>query len=310
MSTLALGKNNTRSKAVKRIIRHWQWYLLMLLPFAWLIIFRYVPMVGIQIAFRDYMGGSIFSGDFVGLYQFRNFFRTPQSFTLILNTLEISAYSLIAGFPLPIILALFLNASVFKRLTKSVQMITYAPYFISTVVMVGIINQIIHPQFGIINEVIKAFGHDPINFIGIPSIFKSLYVWTGVWQYTGYSSIIYLAVLSSVDPTLHEAAVMDGASMFKRMIHIDLTAIIPTATIMLILNAGNIMNVGFEKIYLMQNSLNMITSDVIATHVYRRGLEGAQFSYATAVGLFNSVVNMILLVVVNQIARRGENSLW
>jgi putative aldouronate transport system permease protein len=267
-------------------------------------------MIGLQIAFRDYWGGSIFSGKFIGLYHFRNFFKTPQSLQLILNTLGISAYSLIAGFPLPIFLALFLNASIFTRLKKSVQMVTYAPYFISTVVMVGIITQIIHPQFGLVNRFVQFLGYESQNYIGMPSLFKSLFVWTGVWQYTGYNSIIYLAVLSSVDPALHEAAVVDGASRFKRIIYIDLPAILPTATIMLILNAGNVMNVGFEKVYLMQNSLNMVASDVISTHVYRRGLEGAQFSYATAVGLFNSVVNMVLLVIVNEIARQGETSLW
>ncbi|MDR1059636.1 MAG: ABC transporter permease subunit [Clostridiales bacterium] len=299
-----------RGGLARRIARHWQWYALIAAPLLWLAVFRYIPMAGVQLAFRDYMGGSIFSGKFVGLYHFRNFFRSPQALPLILNTLGISAYNLAAGFPLPIVLALFLNVCTSNRLKKSVQMITYAPYFISTVVMVGILNQLVHPQFGLINKAISLAGFEPQNIMGIPDLFKSVYVWSGIWQYTGYNSIMYIAVLSGVDPSLHEAAVMDGASAFKRMLHIDIPAIIPTATIMLILNAGNIMNVGFEKVYLMQNSLNMATSDVIATHVYRRGLESAQFSYATAVGLFNSFVNMLLLIIVNQVARRGENSLW
>lgn len=291
-------------------MRHWQWYLIIALPVVWLIIFRYIPMIGIQIAFRDYRGGSIFSGAFVGLRHFQNFFKSPQALQVIRNTLGISLYSLVAGFPLPIIMALCLNMCRSQKLTKTVQMITYAPYFISTVVMVGILNQLVHPQFGLINKGIVALGFQAQNIMGMPDLFKSIYVWSGIWQYTGYNSIMYIAVLASVDPTLHEAAVCDGASAFQRVIHIDLPSVLPTATIMLILNVGNIMNVGFEKIFLMQNSLNMVSSDVISTLIYRRGLEGAQFSYASAVGLFNSVINMALLVIVNQIARRGETSLW
>ena len=208
-------------------------------------------------------------------------------------------------------MALFLNVCISNRLKKSVQMITYAPYFISTVVMVGILQQLVHPQFGLITRALTSMGIESLNILAEPKLFKSVYVWSGIWQHTGYNSIIYIAALSTVNPTLHEAAIVDGASRFKRMIYIDLPAIIPTATVMLILSMGGIMNVGFEKIFLMQNYLNMSSSDVISTYVYRRGLEGAQFSYATAVGLFNSVVNLILIVIVNNIARRyGETSLW
>ena len=295
---------------IQKIMRHWQWYLIILVPVIWLVVFKYIPMLGLQIAFRDYTGGSIFSGKFVGLYHFRNFFKSPQAFQIIGNTIGISVYSLIAGFPLPVIMALFLNVCHSNKLTKSVQMITYAPYFISTVVMVGIINQLVHPQFGIINQLLMSTGVNSINVMGEPGLFKSIYVWTGIWQYTGYDSIMYIAVLAGVDPTLHEAAVVDGATRFKRVLHVDIPSIIPTAIIMLILRVGNIMNIGFEKIFLMQNSLNMSTSDVISTFVYRRGLEGAQFSFASAVGLLNSVISLILLICVNQIARRGETSLW
>jgi putative aldouronate transport system permease protein len=311
LSSTALAKQKHRTPAQK-ILRHWQWYLLLLPPLAWLVIFRYIPMIGLQIAFRDYRGGSIFSGNFVGLYHFQNFFRSPAAATIIKNTMGISVYNLIAGFPLPLILALLLNACVSNKLKKSVQMITYAPYFISTVVMVGILQQLVHPQFGIINNIMKSMGFgNIINIMAEPSLFKSVFVWSGIWQFTGYSSIMYIAVLSGVDPTLHEAAVVDGATRFKRMIYIDLPMIIPTATILLILNVGQIMNVGFEKVFLMQNTMNLATSDVISTFVYRRGLEGAQFSFASAVGLFNSVINMILLVIVNQIAKRlGDTSLW
>ena len=311
MSTAVVSTKKGRTP-IQKILRHWQWYLLLLPPLVWLVIFRYIPMVGIQIAFRDYRGGSIFSGDWVGLQHFRNFFRSPAALNIIGNTMGISLYNLIAGFPLPIILALCLNACVSPRLTKSVQMITYAPYFISTVVMVGILQQLIHPQFGIINSLLASLGlGGNLNIMAEPKLFSSVFVWSGIWQFTGYSSIMYIAVLSGVDPTLHEAAVVDGASRFKRVIWIDLPMIIPTATILLILNVGQIMNVGFEKVFLMQNTMNLSASDVISTFVYRRGLEGAQFAFAAAVGLFNSVVNMILLVIVNQIAKRlGDTSLW
>lgn len=311
MSTTALAKRKKRTP-LQKIVRHWQWYLLLLLPLTWLVIFRYTPMIGIQIAFRDYRGGSIFAGDWVGLKHFQNFFRSPASANVIGNTMGISLYNLVAGFPLPIILALLLNACVSVRLKKSVQMITYAPYFISTVVMVGILQQLVHPQFGIINNFMKMMGLGNImNIMADPGLFKSVFVWSGIWQFTGYSSIMYIAVLSGVDPTLHEAAVVDGATRLKRILYIDLPMIIPTATILLILNVGQIMNVGFEKVFLMQNTMNQSSSDVISTFVYRRGLEGAQFSFAAAVGLFNSVINMILLVIVNQIARKlGDTSLW
>jgi putative aldouronate transport system permease protein len=310
LAALSMTKTGGRTP-VQKIMRHWQWYLLISIPFIWLIVFRYIPMVGIQIAFRDYSGGSIFSGRFIGLYHFRNFFNSPQALQIIGNTIGINLYNLIAGFPLPIIMALFLNVTVSNRLKKTVQMITYAPYFISTVVMVGILNQLVHPQFGLLNNLISTIGGENLNIMAEPKLFKSIYVWSGIWQYTGYNSIIYIAVLSGVDPELQEAAIVDGASRFKRMIYIDIPAIIPTAVIMLILNMGSIMNVGFEKVFLMQNSLNMSSSDVITTYVYRRGLEGAQFSYAAAVGLFNSVVNLALIIIVNHIARRfGETSLW
>ncbi|MDR3012097.1 MAG: sugar ABC transporter permease, partial [Chitinispirillales bacterium] len=198
MTQAALTIKKSRSP-IQKILRHWQWYLLLLPPFVWLVVFRYIPMIGIQIAFRDYRGGSIFSGDWVGLQHFRNFFRSPAALNIIGNTMGISLYNLIAGFPLPIILALFLNASVSVKLTKSVQMITYAPYFISTVVMVGILQQLIHPQFGIINSVLAALGlGGNLNILAEPGLFKSVFVWSGIWQFTGYSSIMYIAVLSGV----------------------------------------------------------------------------------------------------------------
>lgn len=297
---------------IKRIQKSWQLYLVILLPVIYLIIFKYAPMYGISIAFKDYIATKGITGSpWAGLKHFQYFFTSPLLFRLLYNTVGISLYSLLAGFPLPLILAVSLNEVKCVPFKKTVQMVTYAPYFISTVVMVSILLQFLSPQIGIVNNIIKMLGGEAINFMGEPDYFKSLYVWSGVWQYTGYSSIIYLAALTNIDPELHQAAIVDGASKLKRIWHIDIPGIMPTAVILLILNAGQLMNVGFEKVYLMQNNLNMSTSDVIATYVYRMGLLNSQFSYSTAVGLFNSAVNMVLLVIVNQAARKlGETSLW
>lgn len=296
----------------KRMKKCWQLYLIILLPVIYLILFKYVPMYGIVIAFKNYIATKgIMGSPWVGLKHFDYFFNSPLLFRLLYNTAGISLYSLLAGFPLPIILALSLNEVKTITFKKTVQMVTYAPYFISTVVMVSIMLQFLSPQIGIVNHLIKSLGGSAVNFMGEPGYFKSLYVWSGVWQYTGYSSILYLAALTGIDPELHQAAIVDGATKLKRIWHIDIPGIMPTAVILLILNAGQIMNVGFEKVYLMQNNLNLSSSDVIATYVYRMGLLNSQFSYSTAVGLFNSIVNLVLLVLVNQMARKlGETSLW
>lgn len=297
---------------IKKIKRHWELYIVIALPIIYILIFRYLPMWGAQIAFRDYIFTRGYLGStWVGLKHFTNFFTSIQIVRLLKNTLGISLYSILAGFPLPILLALMLNEVRNLRFKKTVQMVTYAPYFISTVVMVSIILQVLSPHIGIVNNIIKSTGGEAINFMAEPKLFKSIYVWTGVWQWTGYSAIIYLAALSGIDPSLHEAAIVDGASKFQRVVHIDIPGIMPTAVILLILSVGRVMNVGFEKIFLLQNDLNMNTSDVISTYVYRIGLIGAQYSFSTAVGLFNSVINLILLVSVNALARKvGETSLW
>jgi putative aldouronate transport system permease protein len=296
----------------QRILRHWQLYLVFLLPLAYIIIFRYLPMYGAQIAFKDFAAiKGVWGSPWVGLKHFANFIKSPYFGRLIGNTLGISTYYLIVGFPIPIILALSLNEVRSKSFKKAVQMVTYAPYFISTVVLVSLVMQVLSPQFGIVNNLIKALGGRPINFMGSPKLIKSIYVWSGVWQYTGYSSIIYIAALAGIDPALHEAAIVDGASKLQRIIHVDIPGIMPTVTILLILQVGQLMSVGFEKIFLMQNPLNMSTADVISTYVYRIGLTGGQFSFSTAVGLFNSTVNLVLLLVVNRIARKiGDTSLW
>lgn len=311
-------KNNTLTiyerycKAKKRIMRHWQLYIILLIPVILVAIFAYGPMYGLQIAFKDYIPSYGISGSqWVGFKHFMNFITSHQFPRLISNTITISLYSLIAGFPIPIILALALNECTSAKFKKMVQMITYAPHFISTVVMVGIILLILSPSSGIINQFVQLFGGEPIDFMAKPEWFKSIYVWSGVWQGMGYSSIIYIAALAGIDPTLHEAAIVDGASRWQRIWHVNIPGILPTVTILLIMNFGSIMSVGYEKILLMQNSLNMEKSDVISTFVYRMGLQSAQYSFSAAVGLFNSIINFILLVIVNMIAKKlGETSLW
>jgi putative aldouronate transport system permease protein len=306
---LTSGRGRTPLQKMKR---HWQLYIVMLLPILYIIIFKYVPMYGAQIAFKDFIASKGITGsEWVGFLNFQNFFKSPAFWRLIKNTVGISIYSLAAGFPIPILLALSLNEVGSRHFQKTVQMITYAPYFISTVVMVSMIIQFLSPSIGLIPHILSLMGIETTNILGQPQYLKSIYVWTGVWQYTGYSSVIYIATLSGVNPSLSEASIVDGASKLQRIWHINVPAIMPTAVILLIMNVGQVMNVGFEKVFLLQNPLNMSTSDVIATYVYRIGLIGSQYSFSTAVSLFNSVVNLVLIMTVNQVAKRfGETSLW
>lgn len=296
----------------KKIRKHWQFYLLLTLPLLFLMVFHYIPMGGLILAFKDFsIRKGIWGSPWAGFKYFRQFFSSPLFWTLIRNTLGISVYTLVAGFPLPIILALAVNEVKGKAFRKSVQMVTYAPYFISTVVMVSIIMQVLHPRTGLLNIIITGLGREAVNFMGEEQMFKSIYVWSGIWQYTGYNAIIYIAALAGIDPSLYEAGKMDGVSRLKRIIYIDLPGITPTIIILLILNAGNLMNIGFEKIFLMQNDLNLVSSEIISTYIYKIGLKSAQFSYSTAIGFFNSVINFFLLVSVNRIARKcSEVSLW
>lgn len=281
-------------------------------PVVYILAFAYAPMVGLLMAFEDYRPTrGILGSKWVGLKHFERFVSMPVFWTLLKNTLAISLYSLAAGFPIPIILALALNEVRSSKLKKTVQMVSYAPYFISTVVMVGILSQFFSTQFGPVNIVRRMLGLDAINFMGEQSMFRSLYVWSGVWQGSGYGAVIYIAAIAGIDPQLHEAALIDGANRFQRLWHVDVPGILPTVVIMLIMNCGSIMSVGYEKIYLMQNSLNSSVSEVISTYVYKIGLKDAQYSFSAAVGMFNSVINFILLVLVNGISRRvSETSLW
>ena len=296
----------------QEIKRNYQLYLLILPVIGYFIIFHYGPMYGVQIAFRNYsVRRGIWGSNWIGFDHFRAFFSSYYFGTVLSNTLLISLYSLMAGFPAPIFLALFLNEVTYKPFKKTVQTVTYAPHFISTVVMTSMIILFLSPQAGFVNRFIEMLGGKPIYFLGIESMFKSVYVLSGVWQSTGWGSIIYMAALAGIDPQLHEAAVMDGAGRLRRIWHINIPGVLPTAVILLIMNCGQLMNVGFEKIYLLQNDLNRSASEVISTLVYQQGLIKMNYSYSTAVGLFNSVINCMLLLTVNQIARRvGETSLW
>jgi len=227
------------------------------------------------------------------------------------NTLGVSLYQLVLGFPIPILLALMLNEVRNKHFKKVVQMATYAPHFFSIVVLVGMVVSFLSPINGIINKIIQLTGGEAISFMTEPAWFKTVYVFSGIWQNAGWGSIIYMAALAGIDISLYEAAAIDGASKLKRIINITIPGIIPTAIILLILDSGKIMNVGFEKVFLMQNPLNISSSDVISTYVYKNGLVGAQYSFASAVGLFNSVINLILLVTVNRFSKSiGETGLW
>jgi ABC-type polysaccharide transport system, permease component len=292
--------------------KYWQYYVLLLPALAYFIIFCYGPMYGIQIAFKDFNGrDGIWGSPWVGLEHFKRFFEGVYCWDLIKNTLSISLYSLIAGFPLPIILALSVNELRTTWLKKTVQTITYAPYFISTVVMCSMLLAFLNPNYGIINKFIGLFGRDAIPFINKDYMFDSIYVWSGVWQGTGWGSVIYFAALSGVDPSLLEAATLDGATRMQKIRYINFPVLVPTMVIMLILNCGSLLSVGYEKIYLLQTPLNTNLSEVISTYVYKVGLINAQYSYSTAVGLFNSVVNLILLVLVNTFARKvSDTSLW
>jgi putative aldouronate transport system permease protein len=297
---------------VKNMQRHWQLYLLVVLPLFYLILFKYIPMFGAQIAFKDFnVVKGILSSPWVGLKYFHQFFDSPNFGTLIRNTLFLNVFALLIGFPAPIILALALNEIRQGFFKRAVQMVTYAPYFISTVVMVSMMIIFLSPRVGIASTILKALHMENINLLGIPEYFRGIYVWSDVWQNTGYGAIIYMAALAGINPQLYEAARVDGASRLQKLWHIDIPGLMPTAVILLILNVGQLMNVGFEKVFLMQNPLNVSTSEVISTYVYKIGLLGANFSFSSAIGLFNSVINLLLLLIVNFVARKiSSNSLW
>jgi putative aldouronate transport system permease protein len=287
-------------------------YLFLLPAFLYFVIFHYAPIYGLQIAFKDFNPAKgIMGSPFVGFDNFRQFFESYHFFRLIRNTLGISLYSLALGFPIPIILSLMLNEVKGNRFKKAVQMVTYAPHFISVVVLVGMLAAFLKTPNGLINQFRTLFGMDPVAFLSEEGLFQTVYVLSGIWQNAGWGTVIYLAALSGIDPELHEAALIDGATRLQRIVHINLPGILPMIIILLILNAGRIMSVGFEQVYLMQNPLNLGSSEVISTYVYKSGLQDFRLSFASAVGLFNSAVNFLVLVIVNTIAAKsGESSLW
>ncbi|HML47577.1 MAG TPA: ABC transporter permease subunit [Clostridia bacterium] len=301
------------ARLARRIYQHWQLYVFLLLP---VVYFAYWPMFGLQLAFKKFTPRlGIWGSPWIGMKNFNKFFASYQFQRVLTNTLRLSFYSILAGFPIPIAFALMLNSMRSQRYKKIIQTVTYMPHFISVVVLVGMVIQIFHPMMGLYGYFYGLFnnGAHPADLMGDSSAFPHLYVWSGIWQTFGWGSIIYMAALASVNMELHEAAEIDGASRFQRVLHVDLPAILPTVTIMLILRAGQVMAVGFEKAFLMQNNLNLRTSEVISTYVYKVGLASAtsDFAYSTAIGMFNSVVNMLMIVTVNALSRKlSETSLW
>jgi len=280
----------------------------------YIVIFAYIPMAGAQIAFRQYAARyGIWRSPWVGLSNFTKFFKSYQFVQVVSNTVILSVFAIIIGFPIPVIFALLMNSLNSQRFKKVSQTIVNLPHFISVVVLVGMVFQVFNANTGLYGAIMKAItGIKPPDLFARPQSFRFMYIFSGVWQEFGWGSIIYLAALAGVSIELHEAAVIDGASRFQRVIHVDFPGILPTITILLILRMGSVMSIGFEKVFLMQNSLNLPTSEVISTYVYKIGLTGtSDFSYSTAIGLFNSIINMILIGLVNFIAGRlGETSLW
>ncbi|MCM3633873.1 ABC transporter permease [Paenibacillus camelliae] len=302
----------SKRKAWSRVKRDYELYLFLLPIVLIYVLFRYYPMYGVQIAFKDFSPSQgIWGSSWVGFQHFIDFFNAYNFWTIIKNTLSLSFLSLVFSFPAPIIIAIMLNQMMSKRFKKFIQTVIYAPHFISIVVLVGMMNVFLSPNSGIINHIITWFGGEPILFMADEDWFRPLYILSGVWQETGFATIIYLAALAGVNPELHEAATMDGANKWKRIWHVEIPGILPTIVILLILALGNIMSIGFEKAFLMQNDLNYATSNIIPTYVYELGIQKAQYSFSTAVGLFNSVINIILIVTVNRIAKKmTETSLW
>ena len=307
-----VGKGRTAGRLGKRVWKNWELYLLLLPAVVYLFIFCYMPMYGVQIAFKNFMPNRGINGSpWVGLKHFVRFMNLPSFGQIIWNTLSISLYTLVVSFPIPILLALCINEIRGSGYRRCVQTISYAPHFISTVVLVSLIDMFCNVEYGIINKLITFFGGEAIAFTAEQRYFRSLYVLSGVWQSSGWSAIVYLSALSSIDPQLHESTMIDGASRLQRIIHINLPGIMPTVSLLFILQVGGLMSVGFEKVFLMQKSINLEVSEVISTYVYKQGLLQLQYSFSAAVGLFNSVINCVLLIITNTVSKTlGSNSLF
>ena len=301
------------SRLWRAIAKNWGLYLLLAPSFILLLFFTYFPMYGVQIAFKDYnlMAGITRSPWADPWYKyFQRFFNSYQSELVIKNTLLLGLYSIAAGYPIPILLGLLINQMRPGKFRRVYQTVTYIPHFISTVVLVGMLNIMLSPSSGLVGAIYKLFGAQAPNLLASPGLFPSLYVWSDVWQNAGWDAIVYLAALASVDPNLYEAATVDGAGKRQKMFYIDLPMLLPMSCVMLILRAGGIMNVSFEKAYLMQNDLNLSVSEMISTYVYKLGIINSQYSLSAAVNLFNTLVNLALLLLVNQITKRlGDTSI-
>lgn len=296
----------------QRTRKNWGLYLLMLPAIAIFICFTYLPMYGIVIAFKDFRPAlGIMGSKWAGLKYFQRYFSSYMFSNTIINTLVISLYTIAVTFPLPIVIALMCNQMYAKRFKKFFQVSTYLPHFISTVVMCGMIILFLSPSSGVIPKLCGYIGIATGDLMGNADAFSSIYVWTEAWQHVGWDSIMYIAALSAVDPQLYEAAVVDGANKWQKMRYIDIPMLIPTAITLFILRTGSVMSVGFEKVYLLQNDLNIGASEIISTYVYKMGLKSNQYSYSAAIGLFNNIVNFILLLSVNFIAKKmGDTSLF
>ena len=307
------GRRRRWAKLWLRIRRNWVLYLFILPAFLYFLIFAYVPMYGIQIAFKDFVAtkGFVDSPWADPIWKhFKTFFSSVYFMDVCKNTIGLSLYYILASFPVPIILALMVNEVKNTKFKKLVQNFTYMPYFISTVVLVGMV-QLFLAKTGLFNQIGALFGAEPKLFLQKDGLFNDIYVWSGVWQVSGYSAVIYIAALTGVSPELHEAAIMDGATKLQRIRHVNLPAIMPTIVTMLIMSVGGIMNLSFEKVLLMQTDSNLMVSEVISTYVYKLGIQKAQFSLSSAVGLFNNLINVTLLIIVNKIsAKISDTSLW
>lgn len=300
-------KKKLTTRLQEHFREHWQLWVMLLPAMFYVLIFCYVPMYGVQLAFREYsFTEGITGGKFVGLKYFKQYFESPMFWTTLKNTFVIAITSIVAGFPVPIILAMIINQLRNKKWKRMVQTTVYIPYFISVVVMVSMMNIMLSNSSGVISNFLKSIHlvSESTNLLGTASAFVPVYVISGIWQSMGWNSIIFIAALSSVDPQLYDACKIDGANRFQTMIHIDFPAIVPTIIILLIMNMGNILNVGFDKVYLMQNSLNLSASQVISTYVYSVGIKSSQFSFGAAVGLFNTIVNFVFLLITNHLSKR------
>ncbi|GHU77707.1 sugar ABC transporter permease [Clostridia bacterium] len=311
MTSVAKHQESAALHWLRQASRHWRLYTLILPGLFTVYLFHYVPIYGLQIAFRNYRPSKgIWGSVWVGLEHFRHFFTYPGFWVIIINTLSVSLYSL-ATFPCAVILALMINEIQSHRYKRYVQLISYAPHFVSTVIVCSMVVLFTQYSNGLFNNVLAALGRPRMDFITVPRYFSSIYVWSGVWQNIGWDTIIYLAALAGVSPELLEAARIDGAGRLQIVRRVTFPCILPTVITMLILSTGRVLSVGFEKVFLLQNSLNMDASRVISTYVYEIGIQGGQFSYSAAIGLFNNVVNIAFIVIVNQVAKRLTSvGLW